>query len=523
MATITKDGYTYNTETKTRTSPTGKVVSIENMDAITPNLKADTPISLDSLNQTNQLSLPEAKPEVSPTYTLTPLEIFERDTQMRADASDRNYLDTQRAIGEAEARELDYQEELGASENLKAFKNYERQLQAEQLALRRYKEDISGETSMSEAMTNATINQEEARSLRKQADIAILGNMALGNYNEAIQTAKTKVEMELKPLTRQLDYYKTVMERNQDLLSTTQKSKLQSLYSDIERQKNKEEERLTKIESIKIEAIKNGFRGDFSGVQTIEEVARKAGNFLVTPLERLQMEKLKGDIAINASELALAKQTIQGTTGDPIADIIAGSSRFGDKRLTDSQLEKIQKSLSALGSMETLQGLLSQGKDGIDVSGPVKGRARTLVTQFGGDANASAINATIQGLIPTVARGIFGEVGVLTDADIANYRKTVPNLNATGEQNKLISLVMYDVLSRSLKNTLVSNARNQTNVSGFLSDYQDVESRINTLKSNLGVVEVAKIDPVNKAKMESAWSATNINNKVKSTLDSFFN
>lgn len=275
MATITKDGYTYNTETKTRTSPTGKVVSIENMDAITPNLKADTPISLDSLNQTNQLSLPEAKPEVSPTYTLTPLETFERDTQMRAEASDKNYLDTQRAIGEAEARELDYQEELGASANLKAFKNYERQLQAEQLALRRYKEDISGETSMSEAMTNAAINQEEARSLRKQADIAILGNMALGNYNEAIQTAKTKVEMELKPLTRQLDYYKTVMERNQDLLSTAQKSKLQSLYSDIERQKNKEEERLTKGNEMIINAL--SFNAPASSIEKAKSILEKGG------------------------------------------------------------------------------------------------------------------------------------------------------------------------------------------------------------------------------------------------------
>jgi hypothetical protein len=321
MATITKDGYTYNTETKTRTSPTGKVVSIENMDAITPNLKADTPISLESLNQTNQLSLPEAKPEVSPTYTLTPLETFERDTQMRADASDKNYLDTQRAIGEAEARELDYQEELGASVNLKAFKNYERQLQAEQLALRRYKEDISGETSMSEAMTNAAINQEEARSLRKQADIAILGNMALGNYNEAIQTAKTKVEMELKPLTRQLDYYKTVMERNQDLLSTTQKSKLQSLYSDIERQKNKEEERLTKGNEMIIDAIQSdapkslidNANNLLVNGGNVSDVARVLGKYTTSyidyKIKKANLEKLNSENTQIANALKAAENS----------------------------------------------------------------------------------------------------------------------------------------------------------------------------------------------------------------------
>lgn len=329
MATITKDGYTYNTETKTRTSPTGKVVSIENMDAITPNLKADTPISLDSLNQTNQLSLPEAKPEVSPTYTLTPLETFERDTQMRADASDKNYLDTQRAIGEAEARELDYQEELGASANLKAFKNYERQLQAEQLALRRYKEDISGETSMSEAMTNAAINQEEARSLRKQADIAILGNMALGNYNEAIQTAKTKVEMELKPLTRQLDYYKTVMERNQDLLSTAQKSKLQSLYSDIERQKNKEEERLTKGNEMIIDAIQSdapkslidNANNLIVNGGNVSDVARVLGKYTTSYLDykikKANLEKLNSE----NTQIANALKAAENSTGISFAQL----------------------------------------------------------------------------------------------------------------------------------------------------------------------------------------------------------
>lgn len=254
MATITKNGYIYDTEAKTRTSPTGRVVSVENMDTIIPNLKADTPMSLDSLNQTNQLNLPEKTPEVSPTYTLTPLETFERETQMRADRSDMDYLETQKAIGEAEARELDYQEELGASENLKAFKNYERQLQAEQLALRRFKEDIAEQTTGNKEMTNELIRQEEARSLRKQADIAILGNAAMGNYNEAIQVAKSKVEMELKPLTRQLDYYKSVMDRNQDLLSKSQTAKLQSLYADVEREKNKEEERLTTANNLIIEA-----------------------------------------------------------------------------------------------------------------------------------------------------------------------------------------------------------------------------------------------------------------------------
>ena len=43
------------------------------------------------------------------------------------------------------------------------------------------------------------------------------------------------------------------------------------------------------------------------------------------------------------------------------------------------------------------------------------------------NGDVAKIRAEITGLIPTVARGIFGEVGVLTDADIENYKKELAN------------------------------------------------------------------------------------------------
>lgn len=452
----------------------------------------------------------------------TDKEVAKIQAQKTSQENDISSLISQ--LGVEQGKEAQYITQEGGDLAQKEYDRYSSELEAEKLALRRATEKLQkNQQGLFGGALEQEVSRLERESLSKQADLAILGNAAKGRYDTARDIAKRKVESAIAPLQASLDSKKFIYENNKDLFSKAQLNKLDTLIKADEKKIADQEKELTTIETIKIEAFKNGFKGDFSKVKTVDEALQKAGSYLISPMEKLQMEKLKGDIAKNTAELLAAKEVIGGTTGDPVADIVAGSSRYGDKRLTDSQLEKIQKATTALGGMETLQGLLAQGKDGIDLSGPVTGRLRTLATQLGGDADASAINATIQGLIPTVARGIFGEVGVLTDQDIENYRKTVPNLVATGEQNKLISLVMYDVLSRSLESTLVSNAQNQTNVSGFLTTYQNAKQRINTLKSNLGVIETPPITPVNKVKMENAWMIPFTPEGITNTLNGLAN
>lgn len=502
MATITKNGYTYDTEAKTRTSPTGKVVSVENMDAITPNLKADTPMSLNSLNQTNQLNLPEKTPEVSPTYTLTPLETFERETQTRADTSDKNYLDTQKAIGEAEARELTYQEELGASENLKAFKDYERQLQAEQLALRRYKEDIAEQTTGSKEMTNELIRQEEAKSLRKQADIAILGNAALGKYNEAMQVAKSKVEMELKPLTRQLDYYKSVMDRNQDLLTKSQTAKLQSLYADVEREKNKEEERLTKGNEMIINAL--SFNAPANSIEKAKSILEKggtiiematalgkySGDYLTNEIKIASLTKTNEEInkirkEIKASENIIDTSTLPNTTNGVALKLMASAKN--DKQLDATERQQLTKARSVINQLDALQSnIQKQNKTGL-----FKGKVGILLEKFGLDADVGVINAQLQAITPNLARGVYGEVGVLTDSDIRLYRTTLPRLDRPEDQNSAIMALTLKTVAKSIENTLTSAVNSGIDVSGWTQDYVNITKQIYDIEDRIGISKEA--------------------------------
>lgn len=44
------------------------------------------------------------------------------------------------------------------------------------------------------------------------------------------------------------------------------------------------------------------------------------------------------------------------------------------------------------------------------------------------DVNAQVINNLLTSITPGIARGVYGEVGVLTDSDIERYKATLPNL-----------------------------------------------------------------------------------------------
>ena len=160
---------------------------------------------------------------------------------------------------------------------------------------------------------------------------------------------------------------------------------------------------------------------------------------------------------------------------------IANSAVFGNRRLLKDEREKIGNARRAL-NMLTIYNDLSDGTLKNDNSktifgertGIISGRIRTLASQLGGDASAAAINATLIGLVPTIARGIFEEVGVLTEADVALYKQTIPNINRPENANKFVQLVLLNTLERSYTSTLTIAADNQTNVSGFLGDYNNM-------------------------------------------------
>ena len=335
--------------------------------------KNSSPISVSSLMPTSKTKLPELTPTTPPSPIVLPeksqIQIDAENATKEKDNQIGDYLKLLTAQGQIQGQEAGLATEAGADLAQQEYDKYNTELKAEQRALELESRRISSDARYTKEQAQGAIDAISKQSYEKQADIAILGNAAKGRYDTALDIAKRKVESQLAPIKAQIDAKKFYIENKKDEWTTAQTAEANRILKAEQRTYDEEKARKDKIESLKIEAYKNGFKGDMSGVETLDEALKKVGNYLLSPKEKLEMEKLRGDIAINSAELAQAKQSLGGTTGDPIADIIAGSSRYGDKRLTDSQLEKIQKATTALGSMETLQGLLSQGKDGVNISG----------------------------------------------------------------------------------------------------------------------------------------------------------
>lgn len=98
------------------------------------------------------------------------------------------------------------------------------------------------------------------------------------------------------------------------------------------------------------------------------------------------------------------------------------------------------------------------------------------------DADAVAIKAQLQALIPTIARGVFGEVGVLTDNDIKQYRGAVMNISDPIKAQQKIFDNLLDTIESKFASTLRSNADGGYNVSGYADNYKDFMNQINNAR-----------------------------------------
>lgn len=70
-------------------------------------------------------------------------------------------------------------------------------------------------------------------------------------------------------------------------------------------------------------------------------------------------------------------------------------------------------------------------------------------------------------LVPNIARGVYGEVGVLTDQDVELYKKTLPNIRSTEDTNKLVLAMTLSAMINGFKTQLQIDGSAGRDVSGF--------------------------------------------------------
>ena len=158
-------------------------------------------------------------------------------------------------------------------------------------------------------------------------------------------------------------------------------------------------------------------------------------------------------------------------------DVIRKSK--GGRFLTQGELKPITDIQTIVGQAETLTRLINE----VD-TGPIFGIIKSANTY---DTKAQEMKAAITAIVPKLARGVYGEVGVLTDADIENYSRTIANLKNTSDVNKAVMAMTLDIATRSLANQLNSLSAGGRDVSRFESIYQGMNEKASKIKSELGV------------------------------------
>lgn len=146
------------------------------------------------------------------------------------------------------------------------------------------------------------------------------------------------------------------------------------------------------------------------------------------------------------------------------------------------QMEQVQKEITKSGS-----------------TWPIVWRIRNINPY---DVNAQTLNAQLTAVVPWLARGVYNEVWVLTDEDVARYRSTLPWLQRTEDINKAVTAMTLRSIANWYKSQLQALARWGADVADFAWEYKMVMKRVNQLEKEL---ETAPRNGTSGTATQSKW------------------
>ncbi len=134
----------------------------------------------------------------------------------------------------------------------------------------------------------------------------------------------------------------------------------------------------------------------------------------------------------------------------------------------------LSNQLSSLSQTFQDDAALRNVADGIDLA-PIEAIWRSANPY---DEKAQAIKAQLTAIVPNLARGIYGEVGVLTDTDFEKYSQTLPNLSSPEELRDAMMMITLDAVKNSVADQIEISASTGRDVSGLIPRYERFEAEI---------------------------------------------
>lgn len=206
-----------------------------------------------------------------------------------------------------------------------------------------------------------------------------------------------------------------------------------------------------------------------SGVSD-SQAAREQALAIMAPNSTATIEDvpIKQRLTVQNELNKLKNEALQ--SGD-IYSVIRASA--GGKDASDTFKQSFEKALNVIDQISNLKGAI-EGES----TGPIWGIVRSNNPY---DTKAQQIKAQITAIVPNLARGVYGEVGVLTDNDIALYSKTLPNLKSTQEVSEAVLGITIRSVQRSIENKIKSQAGFGVDMSGIEDVYREVKAKADEL------------------------------------------
>lgn len=198
----------------------------------------------------------------------------------------------------------------------------------------------------------------------------------------------------------------------------------------------------------------------------------KAAQTIMSGTGRLSDVSTAGNLRTRTGEV-LAKLREESLKSGDIYGIMRASA--GGSPVDATTLQSFEQGVSVLYQLSELANTTVD-----EATGPILGIIRSNNPY---DTKAQEIKAQLQAIVPNLARGIYHEVGVLTDSDIANYSKTLPNLKSTEDVKAALLVMSVKSVQRSLEQKIKAQAGfGGRDVSGAEQQYREVEAKANELQ-----------------------------------------
>ena len=338
---------------------------------------------------------------------------------------------------------------------------------------------------------------------RKLADLSIIQMARAGEFNDAKSYVDEKVRLELASRQSRIQGLQFLYDENKERLNKIDERAFAERIKKEEREYQEEYNKRKQLEDLKANLTINASEygaGNFEleriqGAETIADLMSlpNASTYLTPKAERdLQQTKLNaarvmksaGGSTGNPQTDVLVEAGVLGTEADPMLAKLAATQ--GGRLLTQSEVEPLTNSMRVIDGLNDLGNAI--GSTNTD---PIIGFFRSMNPY---DLKASEIDAAITQLVPQLARGTYGEVGVLTDSDMARYSATLPNLTSTEAQNKAIMALTLRKVRSGFVSQLSAMESAGRDVSGFVDDYQAINNEIDRLEREIGVGATAEAD-----------------------------